>query len=949
MNPQAVLEKLFDAPFEPAADIKTLRQFHAPNAYCCDEAGTTITGICATALKKETLHLPAFPALQYLNITGNESLRELEFSKALPALVHLDISDNGLSGSLKLPGGFDSLLWLDASRNQLEDFMPIGRLGHLAHLDLSGNQLSEFSAHLLTRLPSLKRLFLNENPLSSSKMAASERSGSCLSFLQSFQRDLESGETENKEFKVILVGNGGVGKSCLVERLVYNTFEKRHLSTHGVVLDQYPREQPSTEFPYLLNLWDFAGQDVYHATHRLFMQADAVYLALWDEDSRLKPESELLENGKKQAYENFSLDYWLHYIRHQAGASPILVVKTKCLDNNNYHPDAHILKQRYEVEDFLYIDSKSPDPKKNNIGDIKYHIQKAIENRLPQDKELPQNWADVRQHLRNLLRQGVKSLPFEQYQDIAADYKLDNATLVLEWLVRTGAIFYRKNYFGNALMLDQSWAIEGVYTIFRRDNGFCDTLRHRQKGEFSGADLQMIWTRKSLEDKRPRYSPAEEELLLEFMLSCELCFEINAEEKKEETIPFAERRFVAPQLLPDNVPSVVKVLERQPNMLYLCYRHDFLHQGVIQRFIARAQVLTNKLDIWLNGIVIEEDHAFAVVKSVRANQRGRHAFDIQVQCDRRNLALMDKIRNTLEDLQGDVVQEWVSVDGQDYVKMSELQEWKQEMILTENKNLVPLEPFKVFLERREQGKLQLPHVQHQERTEELIRQVEIERREGEKEIWENLPELAFEVGANLLFVQANPTDDPISWEKEHNSIANTLNKQPGKWKLEKVEKASLVDIIDAVADFQPGIIHFCGHGQEKRLDIAGQPKQRAGLILHNEDGKGGEHLISAPELENSFKRWKKDYPNLQLVCLNACFSREQAEAISRAGIFAIGTTEAILSDVARLFAAGLYAGLLKGESLPSALKRACNRAATKDQRIDDTIEAYYAGKRILPL
>jgi internalin A len=33
--------------------------------------------------------------------------------------------------------------------------------------------------------------------------------------------------------------------------------------------------------PVRLNLWDFGGQEIYHGTHTLFLQGQAVFLVLW--------------------------------------------------------------------------------------------------------------------------------------------------------------------------------------------------------------------------------------------------------------------------------------------------------------------------------------------------------------------------------------------------------------------------------------------------------------------------------------------------------------------------------------------------------------------------------------------------------------------------------------------------------------------------------------------
>ncbi|MDZ4704384.1 MAG: COR domain-containing protein [Saprospiraceae bacterium] len=944
MEPEQFLKTLFGVSFEEQSDLTALRQFFAPNAFCCNKAREVI-GICATKLDVGELSLPALPDLQYLNLGNNEQLKKLEFQAALPALEHLDVSDSGLEGELKFPAGFDRLRWLDASRNKLKTFILVGQLAQLRHLDLSDNQLNEFSAHLLVRFPKLVQFFLKGNPLTSAKRQAADVSGSSLSFMQRFLQELGNGETENKEFKVLLVGNGGVGKSCLVERLVYETFEQRHLSTHGVVLEQYPREQPS-DFPFILNLWDFGGQDIYHATHRLFMQVNAVYLALWDEETRQNPESPIQEDGEERQYENFSLGYWLHYIRHQGGNSPVIVVKTKSQADNSRHPDEYALDQRYKPMDFLQIDSFISDKRNNGCNKLLFTVKEAIEQRLGIEKQLPLTWANLRQHLRDLLRSGTKALPLDEYFDIAGDYHIEHPMDVLKWLAQTGVVFYREGYFGNAVMLDQSWAIEAVYAVFNRNNKLqYHYLRDTLKGRFSGANLQEIWSK-----KQP--SPAEQELFISFMISCELCFEVTEqkEEDKYRQVPLAERQFIAPQLLPKDEPSIVEVVQGLSKMLYIQYRHDFLHQGTMQRFIVRAQSLADTKDIWQHGIVVKESGHYAMVTVQRATHRGRHAYDINILCDKHNLGLMDKIRNTIEELQGEAVQEWVSLNGQDYVNMSKLKNWQQDRIPAENDTLVAVEDLKIFLGRRDQGKLELPKEAHQAQTERLIQKLGVEKLGAEQSLSIPIPPLEFgQEKVTLLFLQANPTEKLISWEIESESIRSSLKDSvQGEFCIEICEQASLSDMHDAIERHEPSILHFCGHGQEEGdMDPEGIIKQPAGLVLHS-NGKNGKEVLSSEQLEVLFRNFKEDLPQLKLVFLNACHSREQAVAISKVGIFTIGTTKEIFSETARIFAAGVYRNLVKNKSLEQSIRRGISRANLSDKDIPKLIEAYYNGQRIYP-
>ena len=677
MSAKQQLEVIFGVEFIEKEDIATVRGYESPNTFCLNEGGDIIA-IFSTEVGFSNITIPrSLKKLQYLNLSDNGELKALKFECALPNLWHFDISDSRLE-ELKFPAGFDHLRWLDASRNQLKTFIPQGQFKQLTYLDLSGNLLNDFSTALLPKFPSLKGLYLkgNEN-FPTTKNAAVNKQGNALAFMERFARELEKGATENKEFKVLVVGNGGVGKTCLVERLVYDSFETKHLSTHGIALEQYSQENEG-DFPFVLNIWDFGGQDIYHATHRLFMQSNAVYLALWDQETLEQPTSKITEDEKEREYENFSLQYWLHYIKHQGKNSPVVVVKTKSQENGDYHPKQQDIKDKYGVTEFLQIDSKVANWTDNGINRLLFVVKETIE-KLKQDQALPQNWADLRQHLRVLQREGNQVLSIEEYIDIASDYDIESPLEVLtDWLVTSGVVFYREGYFGNTILLDQAWAIKAIYSIFKRtDNSPYYRIQEKQRGKFTGGDLLEFW-------KSENFSPAEQELLVNFMLSCELCFELKSEDKDRQ-VPFEEREFFAPQMMPNQQPDSVQMFmdfHKDKQLLYIRYTHSFLHYGIIQSFIVRAQSFADVSGIWKYGIVLKEGDKYAIVKEVDR--------EIYVITTADNLDLLDKIRNTLEDLQKEKVEELVSLDGVEYVSMDKLSGWNKESIPTINKdNVLP--------------------------------------------------------------------------------------------------------------------------------------------------------------------------------------------------------------------------------------------------------------------
>ena len=94
------------------------------------------------------------------------------------------------------------------------------------------------------------------------------------------------GSDDDAECKLLVVGNGGAGKTSLVRLLRGDPHRDDEPSTHAIWVDMQPFDIPLrgtvAPVPVRVNIWDFGGQDLYHETHRLFFQTGAVHLLVWN-------------------------------------------------------------------------------------------------------------------------------------------------------------------------------------------------------------------------------------------------------------------------------------------------------------------------------------------------------------------------------------------------------------------------------------------------------------------------------------------------------------------------------------------------------------------------------------------------------------------------------------------------------------------------------------------
>jgi len=514
--------------------------------------------------------------LTELYLSENQ-IKDISTFKDLTNLTQLSLFANQITDISTLKG-MTKLTNLGLHHNKITDISALSNLTNLTWVDLSYNQIRSLPTQILDLNIDLlwmlrksdKGLNLYNNPLESPPVEIVKQSKDAI---RNYFESIKAKETERLyEAKLLIVGQGGVGKTWLKNRLISNEVPQT-TSTEGI--DTYPWfiDTPSIK-EFRINFWDFGGQEIYHATHQFFLTKRSLYLFVWvaraDEDIT-------------------SFDYWLNVIRLLSDNSPVIVVMNKSDERIKSINEQDITKKFPNVVGFHKVSAL----KGTGIAELKDQIKKEIA-RLPLIGELlPKVWGAIRTTLENLSQNYIA---YKEYVEICRRFNLDEkqADFLSRYFHDLGTFlhFTDNPVLQQIVFLKPEWATNAVYKVI-------DTRQVQENhGRFRFGQLRQIWA---------DYPPDKFIHLLELMKKFEICFELQY-----------QREYIVPEFLRPERPDFH--WDCTDNLQFE-YHYDFMPAGIITRFIVRMHPIHKAGLYWKDGVVLERENAQALVISERLNRK----------------------------------------------------------------------------------------------------------------------------------------------------------------------------------------------------------------------------------------------------------------------------------------------------------------------------------------
>ncbi len=439
------------------------------------------------------------------------------------------------------------------------------------------------------------------------------------------------------EAKLLLVGEERAGKSTIAEMLTDPdyTFELGKKSTEGIKVHKWhlPKKESGFTADFCFNIWDFGGQEIYHATHQFFLTKRSVYLFI-------------TEARKDLRFDDFY--YWLNIIQNLTGDSPVIMVQNKVdqeYEKNSITEYKKIFPQiRGGLQEITCNNQhdKWKEEYSNNLEGFKKSICDIL-NETEKDKKLkglgdalPLAWINIRKEIGELQNQNIRYISILKYYKICEKYDIDRkgADHLSDYFHDLGVFLHFNDIaLNNTIFLDFNWITKAIYKVF-------DTEKiKKQYGQFSDDDLKSIWHEPDFVDMWDK--------LINLMKNSEfkICYE--HEQKKGH--------YFAPQLF--NAEPKTIDWRSYENNLAMQYNYVFMPKGILSQLIVVLHNLIVEDTFWKHGVLLKYDETKAIVTENRFKNENRISIRVEGKHKRDLLAIigsqLDKINEPFNNLKLD--------------------------------------------------------------------------------------------------------------------------------------------------------------------------------------------------------------------------------------------------------------------------------------------------------
>ena len=512
--------------------------------------------------------------LQVLYLSGTQ-LTRLEGVPLPGNLQKLSLGGTQLTSleGVQLPGNLQALYLYNTNLTSLPE--SIRKLKALKTLDLCDLKLKELPDWLpelglpFTRDFFGEGIFLHGTTVEGVDMSIFDQSQEDI--LRWFEARKKQDDAPLNEIKVVFLGNGDVGKTHTIARLMRNDEKPDESftgeSTPGIAIAHKSYRIDGQDIQ--VHFWDFGGQDVLFPMHRMFMTERTIYVVMVDARN---------ESRGSTARE------WLDTVNSFASNAPVMLVVNKLDQNPGATLDERGLRDAYpNLEDIIFMSAKK-------LGKQAFHktfTAKLLEliraSEWPK-KTWPKNWKRVKDALRDMKTPYIRS---QQYAQICRDCSAEeDGGTVLQWCNDLGVCFCRQDdELQDYVILNPNWITNAIYTIiFNKQKSVCNGLISQKE------IFQILKSGNSRKVHRDIvYSWGDMTYILDVVRKFDLSYPVDRENE------------FFPNLCSENSTAVVQEYASKGDTLEFHMKFDFLPNNVLHRLMVDCHRELDFDNVWLTG------------------------------------------------------------------------------------------------------------------------------------------------------------------------------------------------------------------------------------------------------------------------------------------------------------------------------------------------------------
>ncbi|MEI6138257.1 MAG: COR domain-containing protein [Mariniphaga sp.] len=503
---------------------------------------------------------------------------------------------------------------LELMNNTVSDISILENMKQLKNLYLWGNQI--INIDVLKNLKNLSTAYLGNNPIKKIEYWISElkieiewnnSTKDNNGFITFYDNPIENVPIEvikqgkkaikkyfkelykeqqqyNFEVKLMLIGEGGTGKTSVMRKLLDkdNELPNEKDTTLGIDIQKWNFPINDTLFKHLpalkqenmlVNIWDLGGQKIYHGTHQIFFGENTFYI--------------LVEETREHKTD---FSYWFNTIEQLAGekANLLVVINEKFGHVIKFDSDGYKTKFGFVNQPFQLDLSKNDD----KIVRLQEIVKNAIQFLPNIGMALPASYIRIKEVL---FKTGKNFIGLDAFLEICNQQgisEFDSVKVLSKYLHETGAIthFIDDDVLQNRVFLNSEWLVKTLYKVLDEQ-----TIKHK-KGRISKEEVCKIWRSENL--------GFEITSLTQLMHKFGLMYKVKDQDE-----------YVIPAHLPTEKPYAM--WNHQYNGHHLIFKYEFgkyMPEGLMSHLIVSLHsYIEDEKNVWHRGVNLMYEKTFAEI------------------------------------------------------------------------------------------------------------------------------------------------------------------------------------------------------------------------------------------------------------------------------------------------------------------------------------------------